>query len=399
MKKETDINGYELRYDVPLTKIGVFPYLGRQIDPELEPDKVYFVLRPKEELTAPETLKSLEEIPFIDDHTMIGKDFTPAEVKGIHGVTGSNVKVNGDLITNDLKIYSDKLKNLIDGGKRDLSMGYRCNYELTKGEYKGQPYDAIQRNIRFNHVALVDEGRMGSECRVTDNAIVYDSLDINEKEQEKMTKFTLDEDLKEELKEEIKKELLGETEPNKVVEVEKEKEEVKDEVQPGETKVEDADEDKRKLIDEIGGILNGKVDEEIFRTIMQKAEELAYNPSETGANDACGAKDENVEEKEETKKEEISMDSAIKYIAKRDNLIDAVKPIIGDNAAYKSMTIDEVVAYACDKLDIKPSLNRLEGYLAGAMKSKLVVSVAADNSYKMDKDKASAGFRDYLNGK
>ena len=399
MKKETDINGYELRYDVPLTKIGVFPYLGRQIDPELEPGKVYFVLRPKEELTAPETLKSLEEIPFIDDHTMIGKDFTPAEVKGIHGVTGSNVKVNGDLITNDLKIYSDKLKNLIDGGKRDLSMGYRCNYELTKGEYKGQPYDAIQRNIRFNHVALVDEGRMGSECRVTDNAIVYDSLDINEKEQEKMTKFTLDEDLKEELKEEIKKELLGETEPNKVVEVEKEKEEVKDEVQPGETKVEDADEDKRKLIDEIGGILNGKVDEEIFRTIMQKAEELAYNPSETGANDACGAKDENVEEKEETKKEEISMDSAIKYIAKRDNLIDAVKPIIGDNAAYKSMTIDEVVAYACDKLDIKPSLNRLEGYLAGAMKSKLVVSVAADNSYKMDKDKASAGFRDYLNGK
>ena len=177
-KKETDVNGYELRYDVPMTKIGVFPYLGKTISPELEPDRIYYVLRPKEELTNEETLKSLEEIPFVDEHTMIGEGFTPAEQKGIHGVTGKNVKVNGDLITNDLKVYSDKLKKLIDSGKRDLSMGYRCRYELLKGEYNGQLYDAIQRDIRFNHIALVDEGRMGAECRVTDSAIVYDSLDV-----------------------------------------------------------------------------------------------------------------------------------------------------------------------------------------------------------------------------
>ena len=113
-KKETDINGYEKRFDVPMTKIGVFPYLGRSISPELEPDKIYMVLRPREELTREETLKSLEGIPFVDEHTMIGEGFTPPEDKGIHGVTGNNVKVKGDLITNDLTTYSQKLKELID---------------------------------------------------------------------------------------------------------------------------------------------------------------------------------------------------------------------------------------------------------------------------------------------
>ena len=101
-KKEIDKNDYWLIPDNPITKIGVFPYLGRQISPELEPDTVYQVLRPEEELTKPETLKSFELIPLVDDHTMLGakdENYTPAEQKGIHGVTGTNVKREGDIIT------------------------------------------------------------------------------------------------------------------------------------------------------------------------------------------------------------------------------------------------------------------------------------------------------------
>lgn len=394
-KKDTDINGYERRYDVPMTKIGVFPYLGNTISPELEPDKIYQVLRPEEELTNPETLKSLENIPFVDEHTMIGDGFTLAEEKGIHGVTGDNVKVNGDLITNDLIVYSQTLKDLIDGGKRDLSMGYRCKYDLTPGEYKGQHYDAIQRDIRFNHIALVDEGRMGSECRVTDNAIVYDSLDIkiqNKKiimDLKKEIRQVLDEDLKQELKEEIKKELLDGGE--EVTET-KTEEEIVDEVPPEEEKPATDGEDKRKLIDEIGGILNGKVDEEILRTVMQKAEELAYNPSETGANDCNGAKatDEEPapepEKKDDDKKEGLSMDAAIKYIAKRDELVNKIRPVIGDNYKYSSMNIDDVVKYACDKLDIPNSQDRLEGYLAGLNKSAKASVKVTQDSFNVSSD-------------
>lgn len=61
--------------------------------------------------------------------------------------------------------------------------------------------------------------------------------------------------------------------------------------------------DKRKLIDEIGGILKDKVDDEIIRTIIKKAEELSYNPSEK---DKADNEQEEIEEEEkEEKKEEV----------------------------------------------------------------------------------------------
>lgn len=400
-KKEIDINGYWTIKDNPITKVGVFPYLGRQISPDLEPNKIYQVLRPKEELTAPDTLKSLEHIPIVDEHTMIGNGFTPPEKKGIEGVTGSNVKVSLPLITNDLVIYSEHFKNQIENGKKELSAGYRCTYDIEPGEYEGEHYDAIQRNIIYNHIALVDEGRMGSECRVMDSAITFDSitdlLKQTRKDIKMAKKITLDEDLKEEIKEEIKQELLNDggekeeiTEENeKVLDEEPENKELEAGITEGDeepdTKTEDGDEDKRKLIDEIGGILKGKVDDELIRTIMQKAEELAYNPSETGANDEDCKDEDIIEEKKEDKEEKqegLSMDEAIKYIAMRDNLVAQIKPVIGDNAKYSSMSIPEVVKYACDKLDIKPSLNGLTGYLKAVSRQKKqrLVGIANDSA-------------------
>ena len=63
-------------------------------------------------------------------------------------------------------------------------------------------------------------------------------------------------------------------------------------------------EDKRKLIDEIGGILKDKVDDEIIRTIIGKVEEVAYEPSEKDkADNKCKNEDED-EEKEEKFEEE-----------------------------------------------------------------------------------------------
>lgn len=49
-----------------------------------------------------------------------------------------------------------------------------------------------------------------------------------------------------------------------------------------EKKVENEKVDKRKLIDEIGGILKGKVDEELWRTIIGKAEKIAYDKIKSG---------------------------------------------------------------------------------------------------------------------
>lgn len=382
-KKIVDVNDFWLIPDNPMTKIGVFPYLGRQISPELEPDKIYQVLRPKEELTRPETLESLKLIPLINDHTMLGTapGMTPADDVGVEGTTGTNVKVSGQLITNDLKCYTENIKDLISSGKKDLSMGYRCRYELTEGEFEGQHYDAIQRDIIFNHIALVDEGRMGSDVRVMDS-FTFDSItDLTKTKEKNMA----DENKDTQAQDIDKREILRE-----------------------------ADAIAMKPASEFEGGA-----EEKFRTLTKKLEELSYDPSETGANDEdiepveanikegededdnpdkpcededtdenkpaedededkpCGDEDPEKKEGEDEDEEEkpVSMDSAIKYLAKRDRLISKLRPVIGDNSKYSSMTIKQVVKYACDKLDLKNSLDALEGYLKAKSQSRVRVSM------------------------
>ena len=185
MGKQVDKNDFWFIENNPITKVGVYPYLGKQISQDCEPDKIYYVLRPKEELFRKETLESLRLIPLIDGHTMIGKDFTAPEDKGLDGTLGDNVSHDTDTIYNDLKIFSNKMKEEIKSGKKELSLGYFCKYDKQPGTYKGQRYDYVQRDISANHLALVDKGRMGADVRVYDSknipegeAFAMDSIDI-----------------------------------------------------------------------------------------------------------------------------------------------------------------------------------------------------------------------------
>lgn len=169
-----DANGWFEVPRNPLSKVGVFPYLGRSIGAP-DPDQIYMVFRPEEELADPETLASFRLVPFVDEHTMLGDDpdigLVPAEEKGTHGVIGENVAYDPDTRTvyGNVKVFSKALANRIKSGKREISCGYRCAYEKSAGVFEGQRYDYIQRNIRGNHLALVDQGRMGPDVRVLDH--------------------------------------------------------------------------------------------------------------------------------------------------------------------------------------------------------------------------------------
>ncbi len=57
----------------------------------------------------------------------------------------------------------------IETGTRELSAGYTCSLDFTDGVTPdGEAYDAVQRNMRINHLAIVPRGRAGSECRIGD---------------------------------------------------------------------------------------------------------------------------------------------------------------------------------------------------------------------------------------
>ena len=438
-KKQIDHNDYWYIKDNPLSKVGVFPYLGRQISDQLEPDKIYQVLRPEEELSNQEFLDSLKLQPFVDDHDMLGTKpgMKLPEEKGIDGTIGADVYYKEGIVYGDIKLYTERIKDEINSGKKEISMGYFCDYELQEGEYGGVPYQAIQRNLRINHVALVDEGRMGADVRVLDHKITFDTI----KEIKQMTIKTNKKSLqKSALDEDIEEITKSETDCNAT----------------------DEDVDKRELIDEIGGILKDKVDEELWRTIVGKMEKLAYNNSEEGANDEhvdeetgevtgpvenpykgfagkiqekwddfkvnramkkAGkglGKDEEIMEEPVAQVETVteagetevtvsngeaevtvSMDAMIKKIGQRDALVDAVRPLIGDNAKFKMMSTKEVAKYACDKLDLKVSngqeVSVLRGYIAATKKHENKVTYSLDNAVSLAPAKDEA-FERYLNG-
>lgn len=176
--RQYDMNGWFEIEANPLSKVGVFPYTGASIGAP-EPDRIYMVYRPEEELADPACAESFKLTPWVDDHTWLGDPEVggvPAEVKGVHGVVGEKVFFRDGTLFGNIKVFSETLARLIASGKRELSLGYKCMYEAVSGVWNGQRYDYIQRNIRGNHLALVQEGRMGPDVAVMDSHLfTFDS--------------------------------------------------------------------------------------------------------------------------------------------------------------------------------------------------------------------------------
>lgn len=187
--RKYDANGWFEVPDNPLSKVGVFPYSAASVGfPgwEENPSKVVMVYRPEEELADPEAAESFKLSPWVDDHTMLGNPdadpaLTAAENKGVHGVVGEKVWYDkaARILRGNLKLWSHRLAGLIDSGKKELSCGYRCVYEFTSGVFEGQRFDAIQRQIRGNHLASVDRGRMGPGVAVLDHlTFTFDAMEF-----------------------------------------------------------------------------------------------------------------------------------------------------------------------------------------------------------------------------
>lgn len=170
--KQYDLNGWFEVKGNPISKVGVFDYSGAQVGaPPADAGRIFRVYRPAEELADPEAIASFRLTPFINDHKMLGEGFTAAEDYGVDGVIGEDVYFSDDTLYGNIKVFSKTLADDVKNGKTDLSLGYRCIYDFTAGSWNGQAYDVVQRKLRGNHVALVDEGRMGREVSVLDHMI------------------------------------------------------------------------------------------------------------------------------------------------------------------------------------------------------------------------------------
>lgn len=104
---------------------------------------------------------------------------------------------DGDNVKVPIIVHADEAINRATSGKtRQLSLGYRLDLDETPGEWNGQPYDAVQRNIRINHLALVSKARAGDVATLNldgDEDITFETdADDNPPKGKTMQKLRLD---------------------------------------------------------------------------------------------------------------------------------------------------------------------------------------------------------------
>lgn len=176
--RSIDENGFMRIAISPFTKEQVAPYYGREIPGweklGLDPEKTYMGYRPSEELQKAETIESINGIPVQFRHH---PDFSDAPAHETRvGAAGTDAEWREPYLMNSLIIYDDKAKDVIKSGfMRELSLAYRYDPEIKAGEWNGKKYDFIMRNIRANHIALVEEGRAGADVLVYDSKQKEDS--------------------------------------------------------------------------------------------------------------------------------------------------------------------------------------------------------------------------------
>lgn len=169
-QRATDENGFLHVGASHITKAAVNPYYGREVpgwqEAGLDPEAVYYGLRDPEELQA--SLETWAGLPLHIEHHIDSAE-EPQKLTRV-GAVGTGAVWNPPYVDAPLTVWDRAAIDAIeDGSFRELSCAYRYDPDFTPGSYEGIPYDFIMRNIRGNHVALVEEGRAGPDVVVADS--------------------------------------------------------------------------------------------------------------------------------------------------------------------------------------------------------------------------------------
>lgn len=189
-----------------VTSVGVFEYKNADGSSQFE-------LRLPEEVFNYDSLESLKLKPLANDHPkeavtpeniskyQVGSlGDNPGSATGDYDYKGSFVdfkqRTDGMHLAIDMVVTEAGAIQDVINGKQALSCGYTCDLEESSGRWCGVHYDYIQRRIRYNHVAIVDEARAGDAAKIRLDSKDAVLVNINTKEASNMAgamkKITLD---------------------------------------------------------------------------------------------------------------------------------------------------------------------------------------------------------------
>ena len=367
MPHTVDENGFIHIKDNPISKSGVFQYLGKNISPDLEPDKVYDVWRPEEELNNPETIESFKLSPWIPYHEMLGDKYTNAEEVGVQGVTGEDVYFKDGTLYSNLKLFGNDLKQSIKDGLKELSCGFGCVWQVISGTTPdGKPYDAIQKRIRGNHLASVPNGRMGKQVAVAMDRVIFALDNLNLEPKPNGDIMTLEEAMAKikELEAQIAKDKQSAQDAKEAEDLEKEK--LNKEKAAKDKKPEKGVDPFPEKGDKKDGEKSG-MDSAILTAINTLTETVT----------AQG------EEIKTIKSSALDANSVVKALSDKNALADKAAAVVG---AFDHSDMDKqaVAKYALDKIgmacDSGQEISTLNGYLAARKQPNFVVDHGQDEA-------------------
>lgn len=158
--------------DVRAARVGIQTYLGNEVDPDgslgLRDKGTVRVYRPEEEVFNKDSMATFAAAPFTIDHPTVPVDSSNWRALGVGEVNGDVVR-DGGFVRVPVIVRDSAAVEKVRTSHKQLSMGYSCTLDATPGTAPdGQAYDAVQRNIRINHIAAVTAARGGPELKISD---------------------------------------------------------------------------------------------------------------------------------------------------------------------------------------------------------------------------------------
>jgi cation transport regulator ChaB len=153
-----------LKVSANVSRTGVFKYYNADGSVRRE-------LRLPEEVFNEKALSTLSSAPITFGHpSESGRNVlvNPKNAKKFSvGMLGEQIHTDDKFIAASLIITDEDVIDAVEKGhRREVSLGYSCDLEMSSGTWNGESYDAIQRNIVYNHAAIVSKGRAGSEVAI-----------------------------------------------------------------------------------------------------------------------------------------------------------------------------------------------------------------------------------------
>lgn len=170
-----DDKGYLLA-PASISRIGIQQYTSHECGLDLDkPNRIVNVMRKDSDVFDADSLASFKTAILTNDHPKVAVDAGNAKELSVGFIDGP-VKTSSNTVDADLVWTDADTINAIDTGKEEISVGYSCDLVPERGVFEDKEYELIQTNIRANHVALVDKGRAGSSCVISDSAKALDDL-------------------------------------------------------------------------------------------------------------------------------------------------------------------------------------------------------------------------------